>query len=347
MPKLKLNFLNYFQEKKERKWFKKIFRPLIVLCLVVLLFFSQILFTSESILNEVPKLSFWKGVIKLVIFQKPLLKGEISDRINLLLLGMGGAEHEGAYLTDTIILVSLKSSTQQVALLSIPRDLYVPIPGYGWQKINAANAVGEIKEKDGGKLSSLVVSHLFDLPIHYYLRVDFEGFKKIIDLLGGIEVMVERSFIDSQFPAPYFKYQTIRFERGQQTFDGKRALEFVRSRHGSNGENSDFSRIKRQQKVLLAVKEKLKKIKILEEPKKIWHLLNLFEKYFKTNLEFDELISLGKIISQIEENKIITKSLGIEENGLLIPDINNGAYILRPKSGDFKELIKVAQEIFE
>ena len=96
-----------------------------------------------------------------------------------------------------------------------------------------------------------------------------------------------------------------------------------------------------------APSEKIEKIKILEEPKKIWHLFNLFEKYFKTNLEFDELVGLGKMISQIKESKIYTKSLSLDENGLLISEIHNGAYILKPKNNDFKELAKAAQEIFE
>jgi len=326
---------------------KSLFRILAILVIVSFLLFSRGIFTEESILTQMPKLSFWQGVARVIFFQERLLHGEISDRINILLLGMGGAEHEGAYLTDTIILASLKPSTNQVALFSIPRDLFVPIPGYGWQKINSANAFGEIREKDGGRLASLVVSQILDLPIHYFLRIDFSGFKEIIDTLGGIEIYVERSFVDTLYPAPNFQYRTVSFNSGWQIMNGARALEFIRSRHGTNNESTDFARMKRQQKMLLAVKEKIQKIKILEEPDKVWRLFHLLARYFKTNLEFDEMVRLGKILSKIENEKIITKTLEIGESSPLYADIFNGAYILRTKTGDFKELTKIAKDIFK
>ncbi len=109
---------------------------------------------------------------------KPL-KGELSDRINVLILGMGGAQHEGPYLTDSIILASIKPSSHQIALLSIPRDLYVPIPKYGWQRINFANALGVARSKDGGELSSEVVSDVLNVPVHYWVRADFRNFQRI------------------------------------------------------------------------------------------------------------------------------------------------------------------------
>ncbi|MCX7779260.1 MAG: LCP family protein [Patescibacteria group bacterium] len=333
---------SFFQRKA-----KSIFRFLAILLIVLILLFSGGAFSSESFLTQMPKLSFWKGVIKLIISPGSLLHGEISDRINILLLGMGGADHEGAYLTDTIILASFKPSSRQLALFSLPRDLLVPIPGYGWQKINSANAYGEMKEKDGGKLASLVVSQILDLPVHYFVRLDFSGFKEIIDTLGGIEVEVERSFVDSLYPGPAFSYRTVSFERGRQVMNGERALEFVRSRHGTNNESTDFARMKRQQKVLLAIKNKIEKIKILEEPEKIWRLFHLLAKYFKTNLEFDEIVKLAKIFNQIEEEKIITRSLDLSENSPLYAETFNGAYVLRPKNGDFKELAAIAKNIFK
>ena len=360
MRYLKINLIEDLEE-KERKEFKKIFKEpsflkrnlkriikiLAIFIIVSILLFSRGTFTEKSLIKEVPKLSFWRGIVRVVIFQEHLLKGEISDRINILLLGMGGAEHEGPYLTDTIILASFKPSTKQLALLSIPRDLWVPIPGYGWGKINSANALGEVKEKDGAHLVSLVVSNIFDLPIHYFIRIDFSGFKEIVDALGGIEIYVERSFTDNFYPAPNFRYRTIFFTQGWQKMDGERALEFVRSRHGTNDENSDFARMRRQQKVLFAIKEKIEKIKIFDEPKKIWTLFNLFKKYFKTNLTFDEIIKLGKFLSGLKEEKIITKVLEIGNSSPLYSEISNGTYILKTRTGGFEELAKIAKNIFE
>lgn len=354
MRDLRVNFIDDLEEKKILKkspFFKKgvkfIFRIFAILIIVFVLLFSGGVFSSESLLKQIPKVSFWKGVIKMIVFHEPLLKGEISDRINILLLGMGGADHEGPYLTDTMILVSLKPSTHQVSLLSIPRDLLVPIPGYGWQKINAANALGESQKKDGAKLSSLIVSQILDLPVHYFIRIDFSGFKEIIDALGGIEIEVERDFVDNFYPGPNFSYRTISFQKGWQIMNGNRALEFVRSRHGTNNESTDFARMKRQQKVLLAIKNKIEKIKIFEEPDKLWRLFHFLSKYFKTNLTFNELIKLGKFLNQINEKQIIIKTLEIGENAPLYEDTFNGAYVLRPKNGDFKELSEIAKNIFK
>ncbi|MFN3301933.1 MAG: LCP family protein [Patescibacteria group bacterium] len=356
MREIKLNLLEDLEE-KEKKEFREIFKEssrkkfiiktIIILLMVSVLFFSRGLITEESLIKEMPKISFWKSMAKMIIFQEHLLKGEISDRINILVLGMGGAEHEGTYLTDTIILVSLKPSTNQLALLSIPRDLLVPIPGYGWRKINEAYLLGKMKEKNGERLAMLVVSNILNLPIHYFVAIDFTGFKEIIDALGGIEINVERSFTDHFFPAPNFQYRTVSFQKGWQTMDGRRALEFVRSRHGDNNESSDFARIKRQQKVILALKDKIKKIKILEERDKVWRLFNLLNKYFQTNLEFDEIIKLGRILSQISEEKIITKTLTIGEDSPLIEEISNGIYFLKTKTGTFKEIEEIAHKIFE
>ncbi|MBI3963540.1 MAG: LCP family protein, partial [Candidatus Kerfeldbacteria bacterium] len=105
---------------------------------------------------------------------RPIL-GEREDRINVLLLGMGGVGHEGAYLTDTIIVASVKPSTHEVAMLSVPRDLYVPIPGYGWRKINNANAFGREQDYPGGgeALATAVVEEVTGLDVPYYARVDF------------------------------------------------------------------------------------------------------------------------------------------------------------------------------
>ncbi len=325
---------------------KLLFKILGIFIIICFLLFSKGFITEESLIKEMPKLSFWKGVARMIIFRENLLKGEISDRINILLLGMAGAEHEGAYLTDTVILFSFKPSQNKIALLSLPRDLLVPIPGYGLQKINTAYALGMSKEKDGGKLSSLVVSEILDLPVHYFVAIDFNGFEKIVDALGGIEIYVERSFIDTLYPGPNFSYRTISFEKGWQIMNGKRALEFVRSRHGTNNENSDFARMRRQQKVILAIKEKIEKIKILEEPEKVWQLFNIFSKYFKTNLEFDEIVRLGKLISKVEEKAILTKSLEVNENSPLKAETYNGMFVLVPKTGNFDEISKIAKDIF-
>jgi len=330
-----------------KKNLKKFIRTIAIFIIAGFLLFSRGIFTEESLINEMPKISFWKGIAKILIFQERLLKGEISDRINVLVLGMGGVTHEGPYLTDTIILVSLKPSTKQVALLSIPRDLWVPIPGYGWGKINSANAIGESKDGRGAQLASLVVSKIFNLPIHYFIRIDFFGFKELIDALGGIDVYVERSFTDYFYPTNNFGYKTISFTKGWEKMNGERALEFVRSRHGTNGEDSDFARMKRQQKVIFAIKKKIDEINILKDPKKAWIIFNLLKKYFSTNLSFDEMMKLARFFKDVNEEKIINKVLEADNSSPLYSEIINGMYVLKTRTGNFDELAEIAKNIFE
>lgn len=324
------------------------FRFSIVLLIAVILFIINTISPDSGILSNLGKLSFWEGMARLAIRHDKILKGELSDRTNILILGMGGAAHEGPYLTDTIILASLKPSTHQLALFSIPRDLYVPISGYGWQKINAANSLGMAKSKDGAALTSQVINDIFEIPIHYWIRLDFSAFEKLIDYLGGIEVEVERNFVDYQYPAPNFRFQTIAFQAGKQVMNGQRALQFVRSRHGTNNEDTDFARMARQQKVILAIKEKIEAENILDQPTKLWSIYKIFEDKITTNLDFAEIIKLAKLIYKIPNEQIQTYVFTAEPEGLLKPEISlNGAYILRPKSGNFKEMAKMIQDIFQ
>ena len=107
------------------------------------------------------------------------LKGEGEGRVNILLLGVGDAGHAGEDLTDTILVASIDPKTNDVVMISIPRDLYVKIPGYWWSKINAANAFAEQDKKgSGAEVIKKTVSDVLDIPIHYFVRVDFTGLKK-------------------------------------------------------------------------------------------------------------------------------------------------------------------------
>ncbi|MBL7054012.1 LCP family protein [Patescibacteria group bacterium] len=361
MPENRINLINdiyspedisqKIEQPNKNKKFRIIFHLLIFISAIGIFFFTtNIVFSSNnSLITNMGKMSFWKGVSKLVIGKEEILKGEISDRINILILGMGGANHEGAYLTDTIILASLKPSTNQIALLSIPRDLYVPIPDYGWKKINAANAFGMMEsDKQGGELSKKVVENILGLKVHYWIRTDFKIFRDIIDELGGIEIEVAKSFTDYQFPGYNFTFRTVSFAKGKQIMSGQKALEFARSRHGNNEEDSDFARAIRQQKILFAIKEKIKQENLFSKPNKIWSFYNILEKNISTNLDIMQGIKLAKIASSINKNNIITRVIKNGDNGLLKSEINiNGAYILTTKEKGFKQLSNLAKDIFK
>ncbi|MBU4331645.1 LCP family protein [Patescibacteria group bacterium] len=340
----------------KRKGWKFLFYGFLIFLILFITFSSNVIFSSSSLLDNLTKFNsegtfsgIWTQFKKLVTPEDKLLQGETADRTNILLLGQGGRGHEGAFLTDTIILVSLKPSTEQVATLSIPRDLYVPVAGNDWQRINYANAYGEIeKDGQGGEVASETVSNIFGVPVHYYIRVDFEGFKKVIDDLGGVTINVERSFTDPLFPNENFGTTTVTFEKGWQKMAGETALNYARSRHGDHGEAGDFARSRRQQKLILALKNKLFSFSSLLQPHKIVQALKDFNEHLTTNLETWEIIRLAKLSRKIDLEKVINKTLDDSSEGQLVPDITEaGAYVLRPKTGNFNKLANIAQYIFE
>jgi LCP family protein required for cell wall assembly len=292
---------------------------------------------------------FFKRISNFVFNREPSLEGQKDDRINILLLGIGGPGHNGPFLSDTMIISSIKPSTGQVAMISIPRDLGVEIPDYGTQKINHANAYGEAKEENNGaSFAKEIVEDTFDIKIPYYVRVDFQAFIDIIDAVGGIKIDVERTFTDREFPAPNDQYQSLTFEKGVQTMDGKRALQYARSRHGNNNEGSDFARAKRQQKVILALKEKVLSFQTLANPIRISKIIKSLGDHITTNIEFSNMISFLKIGKSMEISDIITLVFDIEENGYLESGYTDeGAYILSPVTGDFDSMSDAIKDIFE
>jgi len=284
------------------------------------------------------------------------LKGENRDRINILLLGIGGKDHEGGLLTDTIMLASLRPSTKEVAFVSIPRDLSVPIEGMGWRKINGVNAYAEKDNPGSGGLAvSQAVGHLLNMPIDYYLTVDFAGFIKIIDELGGLRVYVDNTLDDYSYPILgreddpnyYSRWEYLHVDAGWQQMDGALALKFARSRHGVGVEGSDFARSRRQQKILEAVKDQLLSLNVLFKPKLITSIIEAYRDHLSTNLTVMEMAKLWSMFKDIKSEQIINKILDNGPNGLLVEVIGeDNAYLLTPKSGDFSQIEYLVKNIF-
>ncbi len=346
----KINFLNNPREKtkgKRKKVISKLFfYPLIFLFIFFAIFSFQVVFSGDGIKETFQKINIFN--YGLSMGENKPLKGQDEDRINILLLGMGGEGHPGPYLTDTIMIVSLRPSDNKVSMISVPRDLSVPMPGHGWKKINFANHFGEMKEsKSGAKFATEVISKTFEIPIHYYVRVDFAGFRNLIDELGGIKINVENSFVDYQFPTDNFGMQTVNFEQGLQKMDGNDALNYARSRHGTNGENSDFARSKRQQKVLEAVKEKALSFTTFLSYKKISAILDLYNDRVSTNLSTWEIFSFVKMAKQIDQDNITNIVLDNGNQGPLYSTNINGAYLLLPKDMSFTQLRQIAKHVFD
>ncbi len=316
-----------------------------------------------------------------------------QGRVNVLLLGTGGAGHEGPDLTDTIILASIDKEGKDVVLISIPRDLWAPsLPA----KINAAYALGQEKDEQGLELAKKTVRELFDLPTHYALRVDFRGFEQAIDLVEGIDIDVETAFVDSKYPIagredelcgltievaeiegitqevvkdatgsatplsaiteendPFIcRYETITFKKGMTQMDGATALKFVRSRHGSDDQGSDFARSARQQKVILAFRQKVFSLDTLTSPSTIIDLAKTFGKSIDTDITDEEVPHFLKLVQKIDPAKIrrVVIDSGRDESVLTVgnPLDHGGQFVLVPKNGSWTDLAEYIQgEIFK
>lgn len=260
-----------------------------------------------------------------------------DGRTNVLILGVGGGTHTGADLTDTMMVLSLN---RNLSLISLPRDIWSDTLK---DKINSAYHYGEEKKKGGGlTLSKAIVEDVVGIPIHYSLVIDFSGFTNVIDLVSGVAVDVPHAFTDPQFPIegkeddpcngdPEFRcrYEAIRFEKGLQTMDGKRALSYVRSRQAEGEEGSDFARARRQQEVFVALKDKLIKPGFWFSPTRTRMLFEAFEKATDTDMRIGEFLAVGKTIASVQQKDVKRISL----DGLLYapPAIWYGRYLLLPR----------------
>ncbi|RLC38973.1 hypothetical protein DRH27_00935 [Candidatus Falkowbacteria bacterium] len=339
---------------------KKFAKPLIYLSIFIItglaVFTSQVLVSEQSSSSWLYNLPLVKQIRHLAESADRNLKGEDRERINMLLLGMGGSRHEGGYLTDTIMIASLDIKTKKIALISIPRDLAVPAEDRGWIKINHINAYAEAEAQNSGGLAiSQAVSDVFAIPIDYYIRLDFDGFVNIVDELGGLNVQVENTLDDYSYPVmgmeeaePYeARYEHLHVEEGWQKMDGDLALKFARSRHGIRGEGSDFARAKRQQKILEAAKNKILSMSVLFKPKMISDIISQYNEHVSTNLKIWEIIKLWDLFKDVDKEHIINKVIDNGPNGLLTESISEkGAYILSPRSGDFAEIQYFINSIF-
>jgi len=287
-------------------------------------------------------------IVKNFIFppDAPLI-GEGNDRINILLLGMGGPGHDGPYLTDTNIIMSVRPSAREVALVSVPRDLTVRINGYGYHRINYANSYGEtLTPGQGGDYARKIFAETFDLDIPYYVRVDFDAFKEIIDTVGGVEINVPNSFTDYSYPGPNKFYRTVSFQAGMEKMTGERALIYARSRHGNNGEGSDFARARRQQKVLSALRDKVLSAGTYLNPLRINKILASLNKHISANLDMNQMMTLARIAKEMDDS-VKTLVLDNSANGFLVQTRSpEGAYLLAPRGGNFDIINHAIDNVF-
>lgn len=308
-----------------------------------------------------------------LLFNKNIELKENNGNINILLLGIGGGKHEGPDLTDTIILASLNPSKNVVNLASIPRDLWIPALK---AKINSAYSTGQENGNRGILLSKAVVEKVTGKTIDYVIVLDFSGFVKMVDYMGGIDVDVKKVLDDYEYPiegkenetcghseeelttlatassqleAFPCRYKQIHFGKGMQQMDGITALEFVRSRHAVGEEGSDFARSERQQAVIHAIREKALSVGIILNPIKILGIVNILQANINTNIlpsEYDDFIKLARKMGKAKTTNAVIDT-GTEANnfqGLLMnPPMTADfgfQWVLVPRrgAGDYSEI---------
>jgi LCP family protein required for cell wall assembly len=403
-----------FGVKSERSFGKMILRrwrgiALVCLGLVFVLMGWYVFVLAKSLNVKAQDLIAVPGAAVDFVTKKGPQLENTDGRTNVLLLGIGGEGHEGPYLTDSIMVASANLETGEVVLLSLPRDIWV---SRARSKINAVYAFARQKEvKSGLPSARSAVEEILGIPIHYAVRIDFDGFRRAIDLLGGLDVEVARGFTDRQYPiegkerdtcglseieveipqavsgiglealaegseglskevkivkekrwvdstgvdktddptAFSCRYETISFSQGLMRMDGKTALKFVRSRHGTNNEGSDFARADRQQRVISAFKSKVLSVGTILNLSRVTSLIEEFGSSVEMDItlaDYGEFVKLARL-TQGAEIRTHTISAEGEEALLAVPPSREpygGAYVLVPKIGNWSDVHAKVQE---
>lgn len=292
---------------------------------------------------------------------------------NILLMGYGGAGHEGAYLTDTMMVAHIDTKTKKATLISIPRDIWVNVPTNSkdpfHSKINAVYQMGLFpknypdlpekyqSEQGAGELVGLIINQVTGLAVDNYIAIDFAGFEKTVNTLGGIDVPVAVTFDDPEYPltgheddlcgkqesdlpelekiatdSPEIafpcRYENLHFDAGIQHMDGATALKFVRSRH-SEQDGGDFARARRQQLFLEALKKEVISIGFLP---KIIPLMDDLADHIHTDID---PIFANKLLlsSQVGDEYVQQQFVLDDENYIKVGRSAIGQFILIPKAG--------------
>lgn len=273
----------------------RFFLSLLFLILAPFVFIYSVKFLNSYLYNRFRIELFSSEKILATVFggdQINPIKRDRNNRTTILLIGVDRGEGRFVtFNTDTIMTLTYDHNTHTLYTISYPRDLFVKIPNTTrtYDKINAVYLYGERIKKDGIGYLTQVVEDISGLKIHYYVMIDFDGFKRLIDELGGITLYNPRAFVDYNYPNPKGGYMTVRFEEGELRLDGERALQYARSRKAQGPEGSDFARARRQQRVLQAVFERISQ-KIKQNPFFLNRLFSTLEHTFKYSaITWDEI----------------------------------------------------------
>lgn len=234
-----------------------------------------------------------------------------DDRITILMMGIDRRPGEPFISrTDTMMLVSFNPQTEDVSVLSVPRDLYVVIPGRGRDRINTAFVYGAQGNNPAGgaELAMRTVEYNLGVPVDHYVMLDFNAFVRAIDAIGGIDVEVPYDINDPTFPDMNYGYDPLYIPAGPHQFDGLTALKYARTRHQDN----DFYRARRQQQVLLAVRSKAMSLGPAEMLRQAPFLYRQLEEGIRTDLSLEQIVALANAVKDVQEDGIQTAVLDTE-----------------------------------
>lgn len=323
--------------KLKRQFFKNIYLVkyglLAILTVAFIYFISAFAIPFANLVSHLP-----------VNFSSKTLNSD-NGRINILVLGIGGENHDGPNLTDSMMVISLPTvaTGSPVYFVSVPRDIYLDYLG---DKINSAYATGQEKMLGSGlTLAKAAVTHVTGLPLHYALRVDFSAFAQIVDLLGGIDVDVENAFTDEKYPiagketdpCEACRYETLKFDKGLTHMDGALALKYARSRYSLDPiEGTDFGRSKRQQKLITAIKQKTLSLPNLINFNRDLEIYNSLRTHIDTDISDNELNSFFRLAISLKDAAL--KDIVLDETLLVNPPVDARGWTLLPKDGTFEEI---------
>jgi len=276
--------------KKIIKWSFAIF-----LVFIILYFWSNI---SQSVWNYTKQV-VWSVVKTFAKVASKEAKKDALWNVNILLLWVGGKNHDGWYLTDSMMIASFNTKLKTLTFLSVPRDLYVKYPWGGGWRINYIFARTYLKTRSFDKAAEALENKLEKITwvnINYYVMVDFWGFEKMVDNLWWLTINVPETLIDYRYPWPNWTYTTFKITKWIHHIDGATALKYARSRHST----SDFSRSARQEQIIKAILNKITSSWIITSPRKLKALYLQFKDTIKTDFDFNTILSFVPYAKQIK-----------------------------------------------
>jgi LCP family protein required for cell wall assembly len=260
-----------------------------------------------------------------------------KQRFTILILGLDKRPGDtgSGYNTDTIILVSIDPTTKSIGMLSIPRDLYVVIPGQSdMQRVNSAYVLGELQEPGAGpKLAMQTIQYNLGIPVNSYVIVSFDAVIGLVDAIGGINIDVPVTIDDPEYPDMNYGYDPLYIPAGPTHMDGKLALKYARTRH----QDTDFDRASRQQQVLMAIRQQVLEPDVL--PRLIGQAPALWDRFSKgvlTDFTLDQALSLGWYIKDIPLSNI---KRGTVRDKYVLATQFNGDTVLTPNRALLGDLL--------